>query len=244
MVFKSLICKFLIDIIYPNRCPVCRKIIKWNELICADCENELPFIDSDICEICGKDICIDHSSLNFECVYTVIKYESCGKEGIFNLKRNNGVNFAEYFSQKLYEILREKELASQIDVVTAVPMFKGKKLERGYNQAEIISDFLSIKLDKPKDYNLLKRRKTTSEQHELSKSQREEAAEKSYLINPKHRNIKGKVILLCDDVYTTGATMNKCAALLKELGAEKVICTAIATTLLNKEKEDSSDKFN
>ncbi|MGN0594996.1 MAG: ComF family protein [Hominimerdicola sp.] len=238
MVSRRLVCKFLLDIIYPNRCPVCHKVIKWNELICHKCEESLPFIDIDLCEKCGKDVCLDHVLLNFDCVYTVIRYEGSGRDGVINLKSKNGLNFAEYFAEKLYEVLLDREVADKIDVITAVPMFKRKKQERGYNQAEILADFLSERLNKPTDYRLLKRHDTEFAQHELSQSQREEFAEKSYYINEKHKDINGKTILLCDDVYTTGATMNKCSALLKEMGAKKVICVAIATTLLKKSDEN------
>ena len=75
MVSRRLIYKFLLDFVYPNRCPICGGFIKWDELLCKNCECKLPFHKKILCEKCGKDKCLDHDSLHFDSIYTLMRYE-------------------------------------------------------------------------------------------------------------------------------------------------------------------------
>ena len=72
----------------------------------------------------------------------------------------------------------------------------------------------------------------------MTAAQRKTHAEEIYFSLPKHADIKGRNILLFDDVYTTGATLNVCSRLLKEMGAQRVFCAAIATTLLDEKHKE------
>lgn len=232
MANKRWIYKYLIDFIYPNRCPICGKFIRWDKLICDDCEKVLPLHNESLCEKCGKDKCLDHDQLYFDGIFTLMRYEDSGKEAIYRLKYDRELNFAEYSAEKLCEVLTDKKLDSKIDCITAVPMNKSKKLERGYNQAERLAHFVAVKLKKPENHKLICRTADTAEQHTLSADERKAYAERIFYPSGNHSDIKGKTLLLCDDVYTTGSTMNACSKILKESGAEKIYCIAIATTLL------------
>lgn len=232
MVSKRLIYKYIIDFVYPNRCPVCGSFIEWDKLICCDCEKTLPVHNEPLCEKCGKDKCLDHTQLCFDGVFTLMRYENSVKEAIYRFKHDRELNFAEYSAEKLCEILTEKALDSKIDCVTAVPMHKSKRIERGYNQAEKLAHFIAGNLKKPENYKLICRTADTAEQHTLSADERKAYAGRIFYPSDKLTDIKGKNLLLCDDVYTTGSTMNTCSKILKEAGAEKVYCIAIATTLL------------
>ena len=75
VVSRRLIYKFLLDFVYPNRCPICGSFIKWDELLCKNCECKLPFHKEILCEKCGKDKCLDHDSLHFDSIYTLMRYE-------------------------------------------------------------------------------------------------------------------------------------------------------------------------
>lgn len=222
--------KFWIDLLMPNRCPVCGEVIVWNELICKSCEKSLPFLDDpfvlkykfqeNITEL--KDLC------------AVFSYEGNSVSGIYNLKTRKGLNFAEYASNYICKYLCDKNIDKCIDAVVFVPMPKGKKLSRGYNQAEKISVFIAERLNKPVIKKLLERLPKSYDQHSLGYEQRLENAESSYVLNAEHENIEGKNILICDDVATTGATLNKCAKLLKSIGAKSVYSAAICSTILKK----------
>lgn len=231
MVSSRSIYKFLIDLVYPNRCSVCGRLIHWDKLVCEDCEKDLPFNRSDLCEICGKDRCIDHSTLHYDGIVTLMRYEGSGKEAILKLKNDKQLGFAEYSAQKLAKIIASKSWFSDIDIITAVPMHITKIRTRGYNQAQKIAHYLAKDLHLQENYKLICRTSDTAEQHSLKAKERKEFANRVFYPSTKHIDVKGKNILLCDDIYTTGSTLNSCAKILKEQGAQKVYCAAIATTL-------------
>lgn len=222
--------KFWIDFILPNRCPICGEVIVWNELICNKCESQLSFMDEPFSP--SEKI----FSSNMDNICAVFDYKDNAAEGIYNLKTRKGLNFAEYSSEYLYKYISENEISEKIDCVAFIPMAKTKRILRGYNQAEKLAVFLAEKLEKPIMNDLLLHTAGSSEQHTLDYNQRQQNAETIFKPDPKHSDIKDKNILLCDDVVTTGATMNKCGELLKSMGAKSVYGAAICSTNLRNPK--------
>jgi ComF family protein len=108
-------------------------------------------------------------------------------------------------------------------------MAKKNKSERGYNQAEVLAKFISKEINKPFNNKILKKIKKDLSQHKLTYTERREAVKGAYDINFSNY-IKGKTVLICDDVITSSATLNECSRILKQHGARKVICAVIATT--------------
>ncbi len=223
VVSRRSIYKFLIDIIFPNRCPSCGRLIRWDGLVCGECEKKLPFADMPKINIQSA-----------EGTYTVFMYEGAVKDMIYALKHGEGAdNFAEFCAVKLCKILRKEGIAEKIDIVTAVPMDRRKKRKRGCNQAEVIARFVSKELDKPRDFTLLERRAGNTEQHTLSPGERRIHAREIYTSGKGRSGIKGKTALICDDVITTGATMSACCGLLLKQGAKAVYCCSAATSTYN-----------
>lgn len=99
VVSRRLIYKFLLDFVYPNRCPICGSFIKWDELLCKNCECKLPFHKEILCEKCGKDKCLDHDSLHFDSIYTLMRYEDICVKAIHQLKDDRQLNFAGIFCE-------------------------------------------------------------------------------------------------------------------------------------------------
>ena len=232
MTDRSRIYKYLINIVFPNVCPVCGKLIKWDGLLCDECAGRLPYNDDDLCSVCGKRMCRDHSAITFDGVYTLVRYEGPVITAIYALKNGESLNLAEFAAEKLAERIKSDDLADKIDIVTSVPMHRRKKKDKGINHADKTAGFMARELGKPKVLSLLKKKKDKKVQHKLSADERAAHANSVFYAADKHRDIKGKTVLLCDDVYTTGATFNRCASLLKQMGAEKVYCMAVANTEL------------
>ncbi|WP_302940662.1 ComF family protein [Ruminococcus sp.] len=159
-------------------------------------------------------------------------------KAIHQLKDDRQLNFAEYSAKLLGNVLRENGIVQQADIITSVPMHRSKRRKRGYDQAQKLAHFTAMELGIREDHRLLGRTRDTAEQHTLTASERKTHAEEIYFSLPDHADIKGKNILLFDDVYTTGATLNVCSRLLKEMGAKKVFCAAIATTLLDEKHKE------
>lgn len=228
MVSRSWIYKFLTDIIVPNKCPVCAKAIKWDGLLCKNCEDKLAFADN-----AGISISAAEDSV------ALLIYKGEVKDMIYSLKHSGEANnFAEYCAEGLCRRLAVKGIDSRIDIVTAVPMNAGKKFLRGYNQAELIAEFAADILKKPADFRLLVRKGGGGEQHLLSPEERRRHAFDIYGEKKGHRDISGKRVLICDDVITTGSTMNVCAELLKKMGAKEVYCCSAATSEYNEKASD------
>jgi len=225
--------KYFSDLVFPNRCPCCKKCIKWNELICENCLKEFPVITVKPCDKCGKTNCICERELSYDYCICPTYYEGIIKAGILNLKLNNGLNFAEYFADKICIKLNELKLAEKIDIVTAVPMSKGKYIERGYNQAYELAKIISVKIKKPLGKNIIKKKDSKLIQHELTYEERIQSVKGAFIFKNGEYNIKGKNILICDDVITSSSTLNECAKLLKSQGASNVFCVCLATTRLN-----------
>ena len=106
-------------------------------------------------------------------------------------------------------------------------MYKTKQSVRGYNQCELIAKELSKELNVNFEKNNLIKIKDTKTQSTLSKSQRKENIKGAFQINNEAR-IKNKKIILIDDIYTTGSTVNECSRILKKSGAKEIIVVTIA----------------
>ena len=114
--------------------------------------------------------------------------------------------------------------------MTSVPMHRSKRQERGYDQAERFARAAAEQLGLGFDGELLAHRRSRMAQHERGKTERFESADATYFLPDPSRDLTGKHILICDDIFTTGATLDKCASLLKELGAERVSVLTICLT--------------
>ena len=222
------ICKFLCDIVFPNRCPCCFKVIKWDSLMCNECIENLPIVEDEICDGCGKVNCICTSKKQYEKCISITYYEGIIRKGIINLKLKNATNFAEYFAIEIIGKLQEKNLLDSIDVVSCVPMNKAKQIKRGYNQAEILGKIIARLIKKPFNPNILIKTDKNLTQHNLSYSKRKKYVKNAFKSN--NVNIQGFNVLICDDIITTGSTINECSRLLKQMGAKSVYACTIATT--------------
>lgn len=218
---------FWLDMLFPNRCPCCKKVISWDVQVCEQCRSTLPYLDETPWQLRYPDG-VGGDKILFDYAVSAFSYESPAVEGIYCLKGGRGTNFARFSVGIICDKLENDGITA--DIITCVPMAKKKKKYRGYNQAEVIAGYLSRSTGIECDFKLLKRKPVSLEQHTLNASERHRLADEIYYINSEHCDISGKSIIICDDVFTTGATMNKCAGLLKSIGAKAVYCATICCT--------------
>ena len=244
MMNRKALKKYLLDLIFPNKCPVCMKAIRWDKLICEDCKEQLVFAEKgEFCIKCGRHHAPDEqceSKKHFDNVLGVLKYEGKCKKAIYNLKHRYGLNLSEFAAPYIYKSLEENELLKSIDCITFVPMYKKKEFKRGYNQAEEYAKAIAEELKVPVISHLIEHRKSSVSQHNLSGEDRKTAAKQTYYPGKAKRPKEFKTVIIADDVFTTGSTLDICAQLLKQAGFERVICAAICIT---PEKNDE-DKDN
>ena len=115
----------------------------------------------------------------------------------------------------------------QIDCIIAVPISMKRFWERGYNQADLIAKFLAKKINKKQLKFVLVKTKNNNKQSTLDFQERMLNVSQVYKVFQKNK-IKDKTILLIDDIFTTGATVNECSRILKENGAKKIIVAVVA----------------
>lgn len=226
-------CKaFLLDIVFPNRCPFCGDFIMWDKHICGRCEETLQNANDIICRKCGKDKCICGGELNYDVAFATFIYnEKPVRSAILNFKLTGEMNIAEY-AVKDIALRMEKENITVPDIIVPVPMGRKKRRRRGHNQAELLAECIGKKLDRPVRNDILFKYDTKDEQHRHGAEERHERVKTLFYTGKA--DLSGMTVMICDDVMTTGATISECAGILKNLGAECVISAVCAVTIFEK----------
>jgi len=217
-----------LDYIYPPYCGGCGKRGKrW----CDECNQASIRIVSPVCSRCGRPI----SNLE-TCVrcktnppgYAALRswaiYCNSIRRAIHQLKYRRNLALGEVLAGGLIELLDTSMW--EVDIVTPVPLGQKRQRERGYNQAAMLAYPLAIAKGLPYKKHALKRTQETDSQVYLSREQRAKNVENAFLADTKI--VKGRNILVVDDVTTTGATMQACALALLEAGANCVYGLTLA----------------
>lgn len=205
----------LFNLIYPNVCGICEKNIKTKTYACEKCLNILKCYREKYISKCNSSGCDEIISL-YAYVGNIRK-QICKFK--FREGKYIGKTFAYLLSQRVKEI--------DFDYIIPVPISLKRLMERGFNQSKIITDEMSKMLTKKSLNNVLIKSKNNKRQSELHVKDRKSNVLGAYKVK-NEKTIRGKVILLIDDVYTTGSTLNECARTLKRAGAKKVIAVTVA----------------
>lgn len=222
---------FITDIFLPNRCPFCGKFITWDRLACEQCDKTVPRANDKICRHCGKRSCICGSDINYDMAFASFFYnEEPVRNSIYRFKTIGDTNIAEYAAEDIASFM-EKENIPKPDMIIPVPMGRKKRRKRGFNQAELFASCIGKRLDTPVNKNILYKIDTKDEQHNYGRDVREKRVKGLFMA--EEADLSGMTVMICDDVMTTGATINECSRLLKELGAGYVISAVCAVTELN-----------
>ncbi len=233
-----------LDVLYPRDCFFCQQPMFESGYLCHDCLAELTFKRNPSCIVCGAEsllsegvdfTCSDclRQRPAFERVFVVARYDSAFRDLIHTFKYHRGVWLLEDLVCLMVAVYIERiaPLDLGINLVLSVPMQYRKRVVRGYNQAELLARALCKELTLPYCDNVLKRVQTgVRSQTYLHRSDRFKNALSAYRLTHPER-IKGKTILLVDDVITTGATCNACAHLLRQAGAAKVYVFVLSRPL-------------
>lgn len=224
---------FTLDLIFPNRCPLCGEVINWKYEYCQGCFDELPYTGEEFCHGCGNisSSCICHRNENlFSRCYAAFYYLDSAKGGVVYLKNTKNNVFPRLFAEKIRSDIEADPYEFKADFIVPVPMSKTKLRKRGFNQAEVLADALGQQLNIPICNDALVKSISFVAQHKLSATRRKTNASHLYSAG-KNIDIKGKTVIIVDDVMTTGSTINSCAEILLGMGAEKIIAAVAASTI-------------
>ncbi len=223
--------ELLKDYIFPLFCLGCKKEGMW---VCKDCLNQIETVGIFQCPVCEKENkngrCCDNCKTSSFLFWHIAagKYnedELLGKI-IYQLKYQYVEEMGEYVSFFIESFLeaRKKDFSS-FDYIIPVPLHKRRFAERGFNQAELIAKIFSEQTNVP-ILDCLKRQRYTKQQARLDRDKRQKNLDNAFLLHSLE--LKNKKIILVDDVFTTGSTMQSCARVLKDAGAGEVVGFTLA----------------
>ena len=210
---EIIIFDLILDWLYPQVCGVCGKINKYS--LCSKCNIKLKKEFSFTIDNYNNDL-----SKNFTEHCYFFKYENLIREQIIALKFREKPYIYKSISYFLKNNKKSFEYLEKYDIIIVVPISKKRKKERGYNQSVLMVKELSNIIDARLYTNILYKMKNTVPQSSLNKKQREENVKGIYEAYNCNK-IRNKKILLMDDIFTTGSTVNECANILIQNGIDR-----------------------
>lgn len=219
------------NIFFPIKCGYCGEITQNYSYVCEKCNKNIDeFEIKNRCKFCGKKL-IDKNRICSECrgikfyydeyIY-YDEYKEFFKDKMLQYKFYDKKFLKNFFAQELSKCLTNVNA----DYVIGVPISRKRMKERGYNQTELIAREIGNILNIEYLPNALVKIKDTEHQINLSKKERKNNVKDSFKMSDIY-DIKGKKILLVDDIFTTGATVNECSRVLKKAKAQQVIVSTI-----------------
>ncbi len=247
--------KDFIDLLIPPLCCLCKRRLTNDEtIICKDCLARIRLISPPYCERCGRPVpdleitvcnrCIIEKHA-FSFIRGVSPYGGVMENLIMLLKYHGKSQLSAILGKLMSLIIKREEVYRKCELIVPVPLHTTRKRERGYNQAELLGEVLSREMNLPMITDALIRTRATLSQTKLSPDARKDNVREAFAINPKRvDDIRGKVILLVDDVFTSGATLSECTNTLREAKTGEVLGVVCAIAGSGYTKADGRSKMD
>ena len=231
-----------LDLIFPPLCPVCQSLFDGqgtDRVICPACRKAIRFVQPPLCPRCGLPYPGGRAHLCASCLKerryfalhrTCALYEGALRETIHRFKYQGVFPLKQVLGDLLEPVLKGMRRELRVDVLVPVPLHIRRLRERGFNQALLLVKELSRRTGIPYQERALAKIKETPVQISLKKRERAKNLKGAFQVKDEGA-IKGKRVVLVDDVYTTGATVNECARALLKAGAKQVAVLTVARAL-------------
>lgn len=226
---------FLIDLLFPRRCPVCDGIVMpKGRLICRPCMKKLSFVKDPVCKRCGKEIISSDIEYCFDCVRhkrtfeygrALINYDEKAGSSMAKIKYRNKREYLDFYGEAICARYEKVIRRMGADVLVPVPVHPSRRRERGFNQAELLARRIGERLGIPVSPQMLIRNKKTMPQKGLDPGGRLKNLEEAFTAGQVLKEVEG--VILVDDIYTTGSTIEACTRALKKAGVKRVYFLAI-----------------
>ena len=237
----------LVSIVFPAPCRICGAVLTHAGLlpICEECFGALGPLTGPLCLCCGRpfvsEVTLEASTrLCLACRKNVYAFEHARSfapyteqmvRAIGLLKYERLTRLGQWFAEQLYKVIQSDSDLQSADVIVPVPLHPARRRERGYNQAELIAKPLARRLGTPLGTYLLVRTKPRPPRLLLSRRERWLTVRGAYEMR-RGAQVDNLRVLLIDDVFTTGATLDACARALKKAGAKNVMGLTVARAIL------------
>lgn len=226
--------KHLLQLLFPGRCPVCDEIVvPYGERICLGCMDKLQLLTPPWCMKCGKklenegEFCRDCKEKQH--IYTrgraLYEYRSVASS-VYRMKYGGRQEYASYFGEEMATYLKDFIQQIQPDGIVPIPLHKRRLCTRGYNQAALLARALGESMSIPVYEKMLVRTKNTKPLKLQNPIERQNNLKKAFIIG--ENDVKLKTILIVDDIYTTGSTINEAARVLRQQGVEEIYFVTLA----------------
>lgn len=232
--------KGILDIMYPRRCAICDQVLAGQEkYLCRHCISLPNYIGENHCMKCGKPVkdeeecCMDCKEKNTTYLYgrAVFLYDHNMRSSISRFKYHGRQEYAGYYAYEMYKKFEDWMKYIRAEALIPVPIHKERYRQRGFNQAELIAKELSYLSNIPVLSGFLLRVKNTMPQKDLSDKERIQNLHEAFQIALSQEKLykELKCVIIIDDIYTTGSTMEICSQILKKWGIEKIyfLCVCI-----------------
>lgn len=207
--------RFLRSMLFPERCPYCGKMIEPNEIICPSCHDEVQ----------RKHVPIKGGARGFRCVSSFV-YDGKVRRMILRIKYRDRTQYIRQIADIIAGDIAYAYGENAFDVITAVPIHKKDRYQRGYNQSKILAKALSTVMDLPYCDTLLKIRHT-KKQHNLTYAERKTNLNGAFQLIDQEL-VRDKRILIIDDIVTSGYTLGNCCKVLSKGKPQLICCATIA----------------
>ena len=230
----------VLSVFLPPRCIKCGRVLPGgDDGLCPDCFNEVSFISRPYCEKCGHPLdeepanrklycasCLQNHRSPFRLSRSAFRYDDSSKNLILSFKFMDKTENAKVLGRWLFNA--GKDIWNQgADVLIPIPLHYTRLLRRRYNQSALLCHELSRLCGLPVEYTAVERHRKTRPQVEFSGHARIKNVKNAFRIRHPER-IRGKHIVLVDDVMTTGSTLKECALVLHKAGAASVDTLTVA----------------
>ncbi len=240
---------WLVDWLYPPRCRACRGRIagRDSEYFCSACWSQIRLVSHPLCTVCGRPfldasgddhlcgVCLSRaprfvSARAWACYPREEIAEDPLRQVVQKFKYGRKVSLGKSLGQLMAWGCREFLNERRVDTIIPVPLHPKRLRWRGFNQSVLLARQVSRAYGLPMDPFVLVRDKETSAQTQLSEEERRKNVRGAFSVQSA-ASLNGKTILLVDDVYTSGATVNECSRVLMQAGAKKVSVLTLARTI-------------
>lgn len=215
------------DFYFQKSCIICGKISQ--NQICLNCKNRIKKYEKQNLITINKynQLFFHCGKIYFDNLFYLFEYKGLIRKIILNYKFHNKSFFCNFFAKLLLNCKKTYGFFSFYDIIIPVPMEKEKMLQRGYNQAELITNIICKNTKILNGNSFIKKIKKTKIQSSLNLNQRKENIKNAFYVNDKNA-LKGKKIIIFDDICTTGNTVNEISRILKMSGAREILVIVLA----------------
>jgi Predicted amidophosphoribosyltransferases len=223
----------VLKLLYPNRCVFCEEL---GELaVCEKCKKEVIYVMEPRCKKCGKPIRYSTQEYCYDCENkekafdegrSLWLHKGVVAQSLYRFKYCKRIGNGKFYAQELVKQYAQQMKRWEIMEIIPVPVHKKRLAKRGFNQSEVVAKYMSEYLQIPMNATAVERSMHTKPQKQVGGKRRRQNLKGAFRMNKGAKVAKN--ILLIDDIYTTGSTLEELARTLRRAGARKVCFLTIS----------------